>query len=348
MSIVNQMTPHQTIRIAHFSDTHVLALNGTHWTDFLNKRISGAVNLALNRAKHYRVEMFERLLDHIISLQPDHSICTGDLVNLALQPEFLRVKAILNQRFSPQALTLVPGNHDYYTKEVESSGIFEKSFPEYLPQELLSFSAHYPISRRLKMKDQIIDIIGLSTAKSTAMFMARGEIGDAQIQRLEAVCQESQKENAFQILMLHHPLFPSPERKLESMRKLDDAEALLNFFYQKPMLQPDLIVHGHNHCFRKLPLYHLHATALPNYPPKNPPVVQVGSASRFKNQREDLPTNGNAAEFHIYVIENQRLKAIERHIYSQKEDRFIACDEAGIANESSSPIVTHSMPSQSY
>ncbi len=322
-----------TIRIAHFSDTHVLALNGVSWTEFLNKRISGAVNLALNRAKHYRVEMFEKLLDHIVSLQADHHICTGDLVNLALAPEFIRVKQILNQRFPTSTLTLVPGNHDYYTKEIELQGVFESSFTEYLPQEILHFEDQaYPVSRRLKIKEQIIDIIGLSTAKTTAMFMARGEVGQGQLQRLASVLNESKKENPFQLLMLHHPLFPSPERKLETMRKLDDAQALLDFFYHHTELQPDLIVHGHNHCFRNIPLYHLHEKELKQTPQaKNPPIIQVGSASRFKKQGESLPTNGNAAEFHIYVIEDQKLQRIERHIYSEQEDRFIVCDELGNA-----------------
>ena len=83
-------------RIAHFSDTHVLSLKGVQLRDLLNKRLTGAVNLALNRAKHYRVEVFEQTLDAILATKPDHSICTGDLVNLALQPEFDKVQTCLN------------------------------------------------------------------------------------------------------------------------------------------------------------------------------------------------------------------------------------------------------------
>ena len=50
------------MRVAHFSDVHVLSLKGTRPRQFLNKRWTGAVNLALNRAKHYRVSVFEQLL----------------------------------------------------------------------------------------------------------------------------------------------------------------------------------------------------------------------------------------------------------------------------------------------
>ena len=56
------------MRIAHFSDTHVLSLKGVQLRALLNKRITGAVNLVFNRAKHYRVEVFEELLE-VISLE---------------------------------------------------------------------------------------------------------------------------------------------------------------------------------------------------------------------------------------------------------------------------------------
>ena len=125
-----------TQRIVHFSDTHVLSLKGVQLRELLNKRITGAVNLALNRAKHYQVEVFEQLLDAVVAVQPDHSICTGDLVNLALTPEFVRVHELLSDRFGPHQLTLVPGNHDYYTKEASLAGRFEEYFDEYLPHEL--------------------------------------------------------------------------------------------------------------------------------------------------------------------------------------------------------------------
>jgi 3',5'-cyclic AMP phosphodiesterase CpdA len=66
-------------RIAHFSDTHVLSLEGATAREFLDKRATGAVNLASNRAKQYRVELFEKLLEALVAPRPDHTVCTGDL-----------------------------------------------------------------------------------------------------------------------------------------------------------------------------------------------------------------------------------------------------------------------------
>jgi 3',5'-cyclic AMP phosphodiesterase CpdA len=66
-------------RIARFSDTHVLSLEGATAREFLDKRATGAVNLAFNRAKQYRVELFEKLLEALVAPRPDHTVCTGDL-----------------------------------------------------------------------------------------------------------------------------------------------------------------------------------------------------------------------------------------------------------------------------
>jgi 3',5'-cyclic AMP phosphodiesterase CpdA len=315
-----------TQRIAHFSDTHVLSLKGVQLRELLNKRITGAVNLALNRAKHYRVEVFEQLLDAVVAVQPDHSICTGDLVNLALTPEFVRVHELLSERFEPHQLTLVPGNHDYYTKEASLAGRFEEYFDEYLPHDLddlltssssIAAQTHgeddqrrcYPVTRVL---DEVC-IIGLSTAIPTASFMATGEAGVPQRGRLMEVLNAPDHAEKFKLLMLHHPLFPEPKRRLDITRRLYDASELIELLDQNIDASPkslvDLIVHGHNHEFKRQAL-----------PQTQTPVIQVASASRTGKQR---------AEFHIYVVEDGELHSIERHIHSPEEGRFIACDEQG-------------------
>ena len=307
------------MRIAHFSDTHVLSLKGVQLRDLLNKRLTGAVNLALNRAKHYRVEVFEQTLDAILAAKPDHSICTGDLVNLALQPEFDKVRELLTSRFESDELTLVPGNHDYYTKEASLAGRFESSFSEYLPQDVDELKTepsenddqrqHYPITRIL---DEVA-IIGLSTAIPTASFMATGELGEAQLTRLEQGLKHDTFKKRFSLLMLHHPLFPEPKRRLDKTRQLSDAQSLIDTLDQNNESVVDLIVHGHNHEFKRMAL-----------PQSQTPVIQVASASRTSSHK-------HSAEFHIYVIEAGQLKAIERHIHDAELGRFIPCNEDGQA-----------------
>jgi 3',5'-cyclic AMP phosphodiesterase CpdA len=294
------------LRIAHFSDTHVLAWKGVGATRFLNKRITGAVNLAFNRAKNYRVEIFEKLLAAVTALAPDHVVCTGDLVNLALEPEFARVKELLAERFAPGALTLVPGNHDYYAKDAVKLGLFERFFAEWQPRDVGEGPGAYPVVR-------LIDgaaFIGLSTAIPTPVFMATGEVGAEQMAALVRVMARPELANRFRVLLLHHPLLPDGAGPLDRMRRLVDAEKLIESLWRCGREGPDLILHGHNHAFLRSEL-----------PGTRVPIVQVASGSRYGREHR--------AEFNVYVIRDRQLAAIERHIYDQDADKFVASDETG-------------------
>ena len=304
--------PPQQARIAHFSDTHVLSLKGVTLRDFLNKRATGAVNLALNRAKHYRVEVFEQLLDAVFAAAPTHSVCTGDLVNLALAPEFERVRELLTARFSPRDLTLVPGNHDYYTKEAALAGCFEEAFSEYLPHDLPpAEGSRYPVTRLIggEGAGERVAIVGLSSAIPTASFMATGELGEAQRARALELLADPALQGRFKLLMLHHPIFPDPSRRLEVTRRLRDAEDLVGALDAPHAPAPHLIIHGHNHEYKRQAL-----------PRSGAPVVQVASASRAGSKR---------AEFHVYVVEGGALARVERHIHEPESGRFVPCDEGG-------------------
>jgi 3',5'-cyclic AMP phosphodiesterase CpdA len=63
------------VRLAHCSDLHLLSLTGAHVRDFLGKRWTGGVNLLLHRAKHYRAEVFEALVDDLNAQTVDQVVC---------------------------------------------------------------------------------------------------------------------------------------------------------------------------------------------------------------------------------------------------------------------------------
>ena len=138
--------------------------------------------------------------------------------------------------------------------------------------------------------------------------MATGKVGYAQQKRLETLLQDTQVQSCFRLLMLHHPLFPEPKRKLEMTRRLKDADELLKVIDQERHT-PHLVVHGHNHEYKRQAL-----------PKTQSPVLQVASASR---------TGKKKAEFHVYVIENKELVSVERHIHDPQRDCFVAHDEQG-------------------
>ena len=295
-----------SVRIAHFSDTHVLSLRGARPGRFVNKRLTGAVNLAFNRARHYRVEVFERLLEAVTAFAPDHTICTGDLVNLALPAEFERVADLLSEHFDDDALTVVPGNHDYYARDAVNAGLFERHFGRWQPQRRPSTaSAHrlYPVLRGLDGASPIV-IVGLSTAIQTPVFMATGEVGRSQLEAAIAYLEAA--PDAFRLVMLHHPLTRARDRRFDYVRRLVDAEAVCGAFV-RASAPPHLVVHGHNHAFARTKL-----------PTTEIPVVQVGSASRIGGR--------HVAEFNVYTVRDGTLVDIERHIFDPETRAFVACD----------------------
>jgi 3',5'-cyclic AMP phosphodiesterase CpdA len=289
---------------AHFSDTHVLSLEGARAREFLNKRATGAVNLALNRSRQYRVEVFERLLAAIRALAPDHTVCTGDLVNLALAAEFDRVRALLREHFVAGALTVVPGNHDAYERDATRAGRFEAAFGDYLPRDVdVASGGRYPVVRL----GTGWGVVGLSSAVPTPAFLATGAIGEDQQQAARQALAAPELVGRFRMVMLHHPLLPDPTRPFDHLRRLTDAEAVVDLL---AAAGPDLVVHGHNHVFVRNRL-----------PGTDVPLIQVASGSRRKS--------GHMAEFNVYRIRDGRLRSIERHIYDEATDAFHPHDEWG-------------------
>ena len=289
-----------TTRIAHFSDTHVLAVGNATLKHFLNKRITGAANLILNRSRHYRTEVFEVVLDAIAEESVDHVVCTGDLVNLALQAEFEKVRELLRARFEPGQLTVVPGNHDYYVKEAMTLAHFESIFSDYIPKPMDAANGEtYPLVRVL---DDVY-IIGLCSAVEQPIFFAGGRIGSEQLDTMSELLRSDAARDKFKMVLVHHPLVPDPERKMEFTRRLEDADAFIETLWDLESDAPDLVLNGHNHRYRRL---FLPGTSVMN--------VQAASASRFGGR--------HPAEFNLYEIEQGALLSIERRIFDENTNGF--------------------------
>src|SRR4051812_15584053 len=106
------------MRVAHFSDLHVLALEGVSRTRLLNKRFTGWLNLRLKRQHKHRSAYVRAIAKEITRAKVDHVVITGDLTNLALEQEFEAVKQLLEDdlHLDAEHVTVVPGNHDLYTR----------------------------------------------------------------------------------------------------------------------------------------------------------------------------------------------------------------------------------------
>jgi 3',5'-cyclic AMP phosphodiesterase CpdA len=235
------------MKIAHFSDLHLLDLTGVPFRRFLNKRLTGWVNLRLNRGSIHRAAYVDAIARKIAERRVDHVVVTGDLTNLALEPEFERVRALLERTLGmdPAQVTVVPGNHDLYTRGARESRRFERFMGPWLKSDLPDLSvdvagARFPV---VKLRGSAA-FIGLSSAVPRPPLIAAGELGRAQIAALGDVLAHPEVRARTPIIALHHPPVHPWSRAKAHVEGLRDARALLALFASASR---GAILHGHLH-----------------------------------------------------------------------------------------------------
>ena len=116
------------MRVAHFSDLHLLSLEGVPAHRFLNKRFTGWVNLRLKRGSIHRSAYVRAIAREVARLDVEHVVVTGDLTNLALESEYELVRDLFERDLGldPARVTIAPGNHDLYTRGALTSRRFER------------------------------------------------------------------------------------------------------------------------------------------------------------------------------------------------------------------------------
>jgi 3',5'-cyclic AMP phosphodiesterase CpdA len=235
------------MHIAHFSDLHVLALDGVSPLRFLNKRFTGYANLRLKRKHVHRSEYVRAIAREIARTKVDHVVITGDLTNLALESEFRAVHEILENDLGldPKDVSIIPGNHDLYTRGAESSKRFTHFFGAYVTSDLPELAVdvgvgHFPFVR---LRGPAA-IIGMSSAIPRAPFVAAGRIGKKQFAALDKILAHPEVKRRTPILLLHHPAHNPTSRIARMMRGLDDAALLWTSVGDTPR---GMILHGHLH-----------------------------------------------------------------------------------------------------
>lgn len=253
-------------RLAHVTDPHFRATSfaGISWRSLFGKRAVGGLNLILNRRRKHRMELLAALGEHLRERGFDHLAITGDLGNVSLEGEWLAARRWIEALGTePARVTVIPGNHDAYVRDVVIRGDFERVFAPYQTAELRKPAAgmHYPFAR---LRDEVA-IVAVNTCVPTGDLHAWGRIGDAQLERLEALLTEDEVRRRLRVVLLHHP--PVVHRPPEQ-RNLRDRDALLAMLRR---VGAELVLHGHDHS----DLY-----ALVEGPAGRPiPVVGGGSAS---------------------------------------------------------------------
>ena len=225
-------------RLAHLSDVHLGPLPDVTYRDLASKRMVGYVNWQRNRRHHHHDGVVDTIVDDLKAQAPDHLAVTGDLVNLALDGEIEFAKLWLETLGDPAGVSVVPGNHDAYVP-----GAFDKACRAWAPWMHGDGSAR-PVDRDsfpyLRVRGNVA-LIGVSTAKATAPFMANGFFREDQAARMGKLLAETGRRNLFRVVMIHHP----PVRGAVAQHKRLFGISK----FQKVVRQygAELVLHGHSH-----------------------------------------------------------------------------------------------------
>lgn len=260
--------------LAHLSDPHLPPLPAARLRDLASKRALGYLNWTRNRHKYHRREVLDALVADIKAQQPDHIAVTGDLVNLALEAEFAPSRAWLESVGESRHVTVIPGNHDAYVRATKHRAV--EAWGDYLRDDAGGETGAFPFVRRRGP----VALIGVSTAVPTLPLMATGKLGGRQLQALDATLAQLASEQAFRVLLVHHPL-----HSRSRMKRLTDSRQLRALIRQHGV---ELVLHGHDH---------IHSTMWLEGPGGEIPAVGVPSASAIAHGRYP------AAAFNLFSIE---------------------------------------------
>lgn len=269
----------------HCSDIHLLSLGGVSPHRFLNKRITGGVNLLFKRRKGHDGRLFDQIVEHAKRLQVDRLVVTGDVTNLALESEFELVRSKLDGAGLP--VTVIPGNHDTYTRGSAKKKRFESFMSHHMQGERID-AAEYPFAF---VHDEHTALIGVSTAIPTRPMSAVGRVGPAQLGRLDRMLSDLGARGLVRIVLIHHPVAEGVAH---------DGHQLLDIGPFGDVIKrcgAELVLHGHEHVHLE---YELQG-------PDGPVPVHGIASGTSKSVRP-----GREAAFSVYRV---RGREIERELW---------------------------------
>jgi 3',5'-cyclic AMP phosphodiesterase CpdA len=264
--------------LAHLSDPHLAPLPAPRLRELIGKRATGYLHWRRNRSKIHRREVLDALVKDLQAPRPDHIAVTGDLINIALEAEFAPALAWLATVGTPDRVTVVPGNHDAYARATRNR--FTEAWGDYLRGDgaLTAGAVTFPFVRRRGP----LALIGVSSAVPTPPLMATGWLGRAQRDALDGILSKLSAEQAFRVLLIHHPL---RTEKGSRHKRLTDSGELLALLKRHGV---ELILHGHDH---------IHSTMWFDGPRGRIPAIGVPSASAIAHGHYP------AAAYNLFSIE---------------------------------------------
>lgn len=240
---------HRMIRVLHLSDVHVdVPVLRMPWGALLNKRMLGAANLMLRRARH-----FTSARDKLATLARfaeregvDLVVCTGDYTALGTEPEMVAARAAIDPLTRrPRGFVTVPGNHDLYLHDSVSERRFERLFGDLLGSDWPEHAVDGGVFPAVRLYDDHLAVITVNSARPNPQpWRSSGRIPDTQLRALEIVLADPRLAGRTLIVATHYaPRLRDggPDRWNHG---LENADELLAICEKAPRVA---LLHGHIH-----------------------------------------------------------------------------------------------------
>jgi 3',5'-cyclic AMP phosphodiesterase CpdA len=275
------------MRIAHATDIHWMV--PPRLRDATVRRTVGTANLYLmGRRTQFDVRVQASLVDHLMDLDPDLVVISGDLTSQALDTEFAAARLALQPLLDRHPTFIVPGNHDVYTPGAVRSRRIHKHFGPWLHHDGVLHRWDGPG----------VTLIGLDPNRAT-WFDASGLVPQVQLDALAAVLANPGDLQPFVGLVLHYPIVDRRGDVYDNARHgLRNAKALLDVLEAAPV-RPGFVLHGHVH--------HGYQVLLPV---RDIPSFDCGSSGQAW-----LPEKGWGAAMNVYTVHDGALQGVERYLY---------------------------------
>lgn len=289
-------------RLAHISDLHVLDLHGTSPLQFFGKRLTGLGNLVGPRRGAHPRWLAEALAERLARDDIDHVAFTGDLTNLSLASEFAAGRALLERIGDGARLSAVPGNHDAYTLGAARKGRGESAIAPWATG--VTRRDGYPW---VKAPRPWLRIYGLSSAVAAPAFIAWGEVGSGQRERLRRLVESEPAEVRVRVMMLHHNLHRRgvPARYTAQLRDSDAVAALAS------SLGFAAVLHGHTHA--------PHRGHLPDADGRpGTLVLGCGSSTWYR------PSHGELAHLNVIGLGEDGVRSVRSEVWDEAARAFVA------------------------
>jgi 3',5'-cyclic AMP phosphodiesterase CpdA len=184
--------------------------------------------------------VLDRIVADVKAQGPDHIAVTGDLVNIGLPQEYIHALAWLEDVGPPQHVTVIPGNHDIYSRLRSDAGT--RRWARYMVSDAEGArhggeGVDFPFVRMLGP----VALIGLNSAVPTPPLIASGRLGREQLERVAELLERLGAVGRFRLVLIHHPPLTGQASRFRGLEDAAQLEAVL------ARHGAELVIHGHNH-----------------------------------------------------------------------------------------------------